>query len=290
MAFRSNGPVTLSLPAFRGVTRQIILVCIVSFFASLLLASFVPPAGNWLVTHMTLLPARVFQGWIWQLLTYAFFPMGLIGELFALLSVWFIGSMLEDQLGSRWLREYFFATVIGGGLLASVAAFFSHGRLFGIHAFQPAAGLWPFVMALLLAFARYNAEQEIVLLFALRLRAKYLTAIYLLYYLGSTMLGGDRFGALTALCAALAGWLYLRFVPRGGLGLSASEGWYGLRNEFYRGERRRAARKFKVYMREQGRDVDFDADGKYVDKDLRDPHHPDNPHDPRNPNDRRWMN
>jgi hypothetical protein len=50
-----------------------------------------------------------------------------------------------------------------------------------------------------------------------------------------------------------------------------------LRNEYYRWKRRRAARKFQVYMRKQNRDVNFDENGKYIDPD-------------KDPNDRRWMN
>ena len=279
MAFRSNGPTTLSLPAFRGVTRRIILISIATFFVFWILASFVPNAGAWLVEHFALTPALVLHGWGWQLLSYPVFPVGLVGELLALLSVWFIGNTLEDQLGSRWLSEFFFVTTIGGGVLATVLAALSHGRVFTITDLDRTAGLWPFLMALLLAYARYNAEQEVMFAFVLRIKAKYLAAIYLLYYLGSTILGGDRFGALTAICASLAGWLYLTTVPRRGLGFSASERWYSLRNAFYRNKRRRAARKFEVYMREQGRDVRFDANGRFVEDEKR-----------RDPNDRRWMN
>lgn len=278
MAFRSNGPVTLSLPAFRGVTRQIILLCLAIFFAFWLLSSFVPGAGAWLVLHFALTPELVLHGWVWQLITYAVFPMGLVGSVLALLSMWFFGAALEDQLGARWLREFFFVSVIGGGLLTSIFAALSQGRVFGISSFAITAGLWPFLMALLLAFAFFNAEQEVIFAFMLRVKAKYLAAIYLLIYLGMTILGKDRFGALTAVCTALAGWLYLRFAPRRGLGFSATESLYGLRNAFYRNKRRRAAKKFQVYMRDQGRDVNFDANGKFIDDDRR------------NPNDRKWMN
>ncbi len=271
----------LSLPAFRGVTRQIILTSVVCFFVFWMLASFVPGAGPWLVLHFALTPALVFHGWIWQTLTNAIFPMGLVSEAFALLSVWFFGSALEDQLGSGWLREFFFASVIGGALIALGFALISHGRAFGISEAMTTAGLWPFVMAMLLAFAHYNAEQEVMFSFVIRVKAKYLAAIYLLIYLGSAMIGGDRFGALTAITTALAAWLYMRFVPRRGLGFSASESWYGLRNAFYRNKRRRAAKKFEVYMRDQGRDVHFDANGKFIEED---------PKNPRDPNDRRWMN
>src|SRR5579875_1097780 len=269
MAFRSNGPVMLALPAFRGFTRQLILLSLITFFAFWMVASFVPGAGAWLLMHLALTPALLFHGWVWQLLTYPFFPIDLLGEAFALLSVWFFGSALEDTMGERWLREFFFASTAGGGLLASMFALMSQGRLFGISELQMTRGSWPFVMALLLAFAYFNAEQEVMFSFVLRVKAKYLAAIYLLIYLGMTILGNDRFGALTAVCVALAGWLYVRFAPRRGLGFSATESWYGIRNAFYRNKRKRAAKKFQVYMRQQGRDVHFDANGKYVEEDPR---------------------
>jgi len=49
-----------------------------------------------------------------------------------------------------------------------------------------------------------------------------------------------------------------------------SERWYGLRNGYYRWKRRRAARKFEVYMRSQGRTVRFDGQGRQIDKDSDD--------------------
>ena len=55
--------------------------------------------------------------------------------------------------------------------------------------------------------------------------------------------------------------------PRKGLGLNVSEGWYGLRNRYYRWKRRRAASRFEVYMRKQGRTVRFDSQGRLIDED-----------------------
>ena len=46
-----------------------------------------------------------------------------------------------------------------------------------------------------------------------------------------------------------------------------SESWYGLRNRYYRWKRRRASRKFEVYMRSQGRTVRFDGQGRPLDDD-----------------------
>ena len=90
----------------------------------------------------------------------------------------------------------------------------------------------------------------------------------------------DAFNALLQLSGALCGYLYVKFAPRRGFAYGVSESYFGLRNNYYRWKRRRAARKFEVYMRKQNREVHFDKDGRYVDPDeLK-----------KNPNDKRWMN
>ncbi|HEY7616124.1 MAG TPA: DUF1751 domain-containing protein, partial [Terriglobales bacterium] len=48
------------------------------------------------------------------------------------------------------------------------------------------------------------------------------------------------------------------------LQFSLSESLYGIRNSYYRWRRRRAARKFEVYMREHNRTVMFDEHGNYI--------------------------
>jgi len=77
----------------------------------------------------------------------------------------------------------------------------------------------------------------------------------------------------------LCGYLFVRFAPRRGLAFGVTERYFGLRNGYYRWKRRRAARKFEVYMKGQNREVHFDKDGRYVD-----------PDDRRNPKDKSWMN
>jgi hypothetical protein len=120
-------------------------------------------------------------------------------------------------------------------------------------------------------------------MFLITLKARHVAAIYLLVDLALAFLSNDRFAAVTVLCVALAGFLYLRFTPRKGLRFVASETLFGWRNAWYRAKRRRAAKKFQVYMKKQGRDVNIDASGRYIDLD-------DKKRNPQNPNDKRWMN
>ena len=141
-------------------------------------------------------------------------------------------------------------------------------------------GLWPAVLAVMLAYARFHPDEEISFNFLFRIRMKFLVAIYLLVYLAMALTSGGRFESLLTLCAAASGFVYLRFAPRRGLRFAGSEGLYGLRNAYYRQKRQRAAKKFTVYMRKQGKDVNLDASGKYVS--LED--------ERKDPADKRWMN
>jgi hypothetical protein len=69
---------------------------------------------------------------------------------------------------------------------------------------------------------------------------------------------------------ALFGWLYVKFLPRKGLGFATSERYYGLRNSYYKWKRRRAARKFEVYMRKHDKGEYFDEYGNYKPPDDKD--------------------
>jgi membrane associated rhomboid family serine protease len=250
MAFRSNSPTTLTFPPFRGITRRIVLVAIAGFLLSLV-ASLMRLGGD-LDAWMALIPARLLHQ-PWMLLSYAFVPTGLLSVAFALLSVWLFGAQLEDERGAQWMGEYFFATTCGGALLTTLIALaLAHlpASRFALNA--GTAGMWPFSVALLLAFARFNPEQQLRFNFVFKVRAKTLAALYILFYVVMALIGGDRLGALLALCAALCGYLYLRFLPRRGMQFAASEQWYGLRNAWFRRKRKSAAKQFDVYMKQHG--------------------------------------
>jgi len=279
MAFRSNGPVMVALPPFRGVTRRIILTALVSYLLLLVLGMVLPDFAGLVFGLFALSPVKAVRE-VWQLVSYPFAGGGLLSVLFALLTIWFFGSTLEDERGPRWMGEYFFVATAGGGLVACLLALASGDRVRGIARDSTAFGLWPFSLALVLAFASFYPEQGLRFNFILTLKAKYLAAIYLLLYLAMTLLGGDRFQTLTALCNALAGFAYLRLAPRRGLRVGVSEQWFALRNNYYRAKRRRAAKKFTVYMRKQGKEVSLDDDGRYIDPNGK----------PRELNDRNWMN
>lgn len=263
-----------SLPSFDGMTRRLVLLAAAVFFILLVLRA--SPLYPTAVGLLALWPDAVLRH-PWQLVTYPFVSTSLLGTLFALLSVWTFGRAIEEERGSRWLLEYFVVTSIAGGALGCVLTW---THVFGLRPDAGAAGMWPFTIALILAYARSRPEEEIRFNFVLGMKAKYMAALYLLFYFAMALMGGEVLNATVTLCGALAGFVFLQLAPRRGLGFVGSEWWYGLRNAYYRRKRRQAAKKFTVYMKKQGKDVSFDESGRYLDPNGV----------PRDPNDRRWMN
>jgi membrane associated rhomboid family serine protease len=274
---RRTGTISFGLPTFAGATRRIILANLAVFFGLAILHWLAPVPTAILHNHLLLEPAAVAHGELWQLATYSFLNDGILNILFGMLTLWFVGYLLEDAHGSRWLTELYAASVIGGALIASAISF---THVLGLRPDIVGAGAWGGIFGLMIAIAMLFGDQEFYLWFILRLKAKYMVAIFILIAVAVLLKQADSFGALLQLSGALAGFLFVKFAPRRGLAFGATERYFGVRNNYYRWKRRRAARKFEVYMRKQNREVHFDKDGRYVDPDdLR-----------KDPNDKRWMN
>lgn len=273
---RSNGPTLLALPAFRGLTRKLIILAIASFLFFFILGLVSPSLGG-TIAGLLILHPEFAPKLLWEFVTWPFVPDSLLGLIFALMSLWFFGSALEDERGTRWFTELFFFTSIAGAALATILSLILN-RVLPILSAGASNGLWPVTLALLLVYARLHADEPMTFNFIFRARAKYIAAGFLLFYLVIDLFTRRHFDALNTICNCLFAWVFLQMAPRRGLRQGVSEGWFGLRNRYYRAKRRRAAKKFQVYMRKQGKDVSIDSSGRYIGLDDDDP------------NDRRNMN
>jgi membrane associated rhomboid family serine protease len=272
---RTN-PITMTFPPFAGTVRRLVLANVAVFFTIAVLQWIAPAFANALLSSLILKPFAVLHGEIWQLATYSFVQLGLMDILFGMLTLWFCGSMLEGAYGSRWLAELYFTSAIGGALLASAISF---TRILTLHPGAIGFGAWGGIFGMMMAIAMRFGDQEFLLFFVVRIRAKYMVAIYILIAVAILLKDANSFGALLQLSGALFGYLYVRYAPTRGLSYGASEAYFSVRNAFYRSKRRRAARKFEVYMGKQGRQVHFDKEGRYLDPDAK-----------KDPTDKRWMN
>jgi rhomboid family protein len=141
----------------------------------------------------------------------------------------------------------------------------SYTRILGLSPGTPTIGASGGIYGLLVAFGVLYGESEIMMFpLPFMIKAKYFVwGIVFLTLVGAIQETGGvaNFAHLGGL---LFGYLYLKFLPRKGLTFAASERYFSMRNEYYRWRRRRAARKFEVYMRKHDRDVHFDEHGNYI--------------------------
>ena len=273
-----SAPITMTFPPFMGVVRRLIIINATVFLGLLVLVIFYPPAARFVAAHLVLVPDNVVHGEVWQPITYVFFEGGLLAFLINNIFLWLLGSMLESTYGSRWFAELYFSSSIGAAILASALSF---THVLHLNPELSGAGASAALMGILIVYGVRFGDMEFWLIpFPFRMKAKYLVGLYIFVDIALLLRFGDPFDALLSLSGGLCGYLYLTFAPRRGLGFGFSEQYYGLRNAWYRAKRRRAARKFEVYMGKQGRKVKFDDEGRYIDPDE----------ERRNPNDRKWMN
>jgi membrane associated rhomboid family serine protease len=261
-----SSTISMTFPPFTGFIRRLVQANLIVFFLLLVLDLVSSNTANSLTNHLALTPYSVLHGQFWQILTYSFVHTGILDILFAMLSLWFIGSYLEGTLGPRWTAELYFLSVMGAAFTA-IAMAYTH--LLHLTPSLTISGASGGIFGLLIAFAVLFGDQEMLLFpLPMRIRAKYLVAIYILLALAFMMRGSIE--SIASLGGALFGYLYAKFAPRRGILGGTSEWYFGLRNAYYRSKRRRAAKKFEVYMGKQGREVHFDKDGKYIDPDKND--------------------
>ena len=257
--------IQLGLPDFTGATRRIILWNLVAFFIYLLASSARLDVLTTLFDHLQLRPEMFMAGRIWQPLTYSLVHPSLIGTLFELLSLWFLCGFLESMHRDRWVMGLYVTAVLGAAATAIVI--YAIGSVAGFPPpLVPIYGCMGGIFGTLVAIGVLHGETEFLVMFVLNVKAKYLAIIYALLAFASTF-GTYRLYAFAQLGGGLAALLYLRYAPGRGLGFVFSERFYGLRNQYYRWKRKRAASKFQVYMKKQGRTVRFDGQGRPIDDD-----------------------
>ncbi|HXS74538.1 MAG TPA: rhomboid family intramembrane serine protease [Terracidiphilus sp.] len=263
------GATQLSFPSFRGATRLLVVANLVTFFILIVLQSTSPDLYQWLVLHGALWPQAFLHGGIWQPLTYSFVQLGISSTLFALLSIWFLAGFLENFHASDWVLGLYGTSVIftaGAGTLIYAGTF-----VFGYSVPEiPLYGCFGGVFGMLVVIGMLYGDTEFMLFpLPISIKARYIAIVYGLVAV-AYFFTSSRMYAFAQLGGALGGWLFTRMASKRGVSFTLSERWYGLRNAFYRWKRRRAAKKFEVYMKSQGRTVRFDGNGKQIDEDPED--------------------
>lgn len=254
----------LSFPPFTPAIKWLIIVNTAVFLAMVLLQVTAPGYAQDILSLGALTPAAVvgpLHYWVWQVITYSFFHSGVLHILFNMLTLWFVGALLEQDWGARRFLELYFFSVIGGAL-TSIGLSYAH--LLSLSPTTTTLGASGGIYGVLIAFAMLFGEMEFWMFpLPFRIKAKYLAAIWILVALVGSLVAHGDIAYVAHLGGIFFGFAYVKMFPRRGIGLSTSERYYGLRNAYYRWKRRRAARKFEVYMRKVDRTQFFDQYGNY---------------------------
>jgi membrane associated rhomboid family serine protease len=262
---RRIGSTPFSFPEFRGATRTLVFVNLATFFALLVLQMASSDMFNEVARWFTLDPGAFLHKFPWQPLTYSFIHFGIVGTLFELLSLWFLAGFLESLHTSAWVNGLYAVSVLGTAVAAVIIYLCSGPLGYGLP-LVPLYGCFGGIFGMLVAIGILYGDMEFLLFFTIGIKARYMAIIYSLIAV-AMLFGTQRMYAFSQLGGALAGWLWIIMAPRRGFSFVLSERWYGLRNGYYRWKRRRAARKFEVYMRKQGRTVRFDGNGRVINED-----------------------
>jgi len=260
--------IQLGLPDFTGATRRIILWNLVAFFVYLLATSARLGGLVTLFDHLSLRPEMFLAGHIWQPFTYSLIHPSVMGTFFELISIWFLCGFLEGLHRDRWVMSLYFISVLGSA--ATAILLYGIGSAAGYPPpLVPIYGCMGGIFGALVAIGVLHGDTQFLVLFVFNVKAKYIAIIYALLAFASTF-GEYRLYAFAELGGGLAALLYVRLARQRGPGFILSERLYGLRNMYYRWKRKRAASKFQVYMKKQGRTVRFDGQGRPLDDDSHD--------------------
>ena len=277
---RRTSSMGLSFPPFTRAVKQLLIANAAVYVAVLLLGAFAEGSERWIQLHFGLVPyVVVFRAWIWQLVTYAFLHSGLFHIFFNMLALWMFGAQLEQDWGYNIFMQFYFFCAVGAALTTVAVSFTG---LLGASPIVPTVGASGAIFGLLLAFGILHAEAEIMLFpIPFMIKAKYfiigLIFIEVCLMLSSAHRPGESVAYMAHMGGLLFGYIWLKFVPRRGFGYATSERAFGLRNSYYRWKRKRAARKFEVYMRKHDDRGDykhedyFDEYGNFRDPSAREP-------------------
>ena len=196
---------------------------------------------------MSLIPSWSIKGAIiWQPITYLFLhsPFGFSHILFNMLSLWWFGTDLERDWGTRRFLNYYFFCGIGAGLCDVITRFFlGSGQDLTI----PTIGASGAIYGLLLAFGLLYPRRTILLYFLFPIPARIfvfiLGGITFLSTLGAS---GSGISHMAHLGGMIFGFYYLHFRPNFfNIDLIGS---------LHMWRKRRARNRFETYINKQSRE------------------------------------
>ncbi len=165
---------------FPAIIKNLLIINGLVFFAQMTLGGFLNqwfalwPLGTPEYQMTPYGPRQIGNFWPWQVITYGFLHGGLGHLFFNLFALWMFGVQIENTWGSRRFGIYYFACVIGAGLVQLVVATLAAQEGF----IYPTVGASGGVFGILLAFGMMFPNQPIYIYFLFPIKAKWLVIGY----------------------------------------------------------------------------------------------------------------
>jgi membrane associated rhomboid family serine protease len=254
-----NSAVDMGLPPFRGAVRQIIIGSTAIYVVILLLMAFKPLIGQTVLALGILDPAHIRAGWVWQFGTYAFMYVDPLDFVLSLVGIYFLGTAVEERIGKAAFYGLFFGSLVLSGVAGFVLS------LTHIVAQGPALGSGAAANAILMVFFLFNRGAPIML-FPIPIQIPVKWIVLGVAGIETAYLLLSRFALFyfVMLLGLGAGYVWYKAFLSSRFSLGLTERYFEARNSYYRWKRRRAARKFEVYMSKHDRQVHFDEHGNYI--------------------------
>ena len=156
-------------------------VVIIACFAVGYLISAIRPEA---LQYMTLDPFFILRGQVWRLLTWVVIPPSSLSILTILLLFFYfsIGSTLERTWGDFRYNVY----IIGGWFISVVSAFASYFIIRAVTgtavSFGSAYSTYYICMSIFLAFALTYPDMQVLLMFIIPIKVKWLGIVYIVFY------------------------------------------------------------------------------------------------------------
>jgi membrane associated rhomboid family serine protease len=263
---RRNTNFQLGMPRFSGAVRNLILITTVIYVALLLLMAFQRPLADTVFSLGVLSPDGIGHHWYWQFLTYGFLHQDPLNFLLSMLAIYFIGASVQERIGSRAFTEMYLIAIVGSGILGylmSLTGYFAQGM---------ALGSGPAANAILMVFYLLFRDTPIFIFpLPIPIPTKYVVIFTAAVEGAYWLLTHFSLFFTVQLLGLVVGFAWFRLLwHRKSLVGAVEDQIFGVRNAYYKWKRRRAGKKFEVYMRKYDKDRYFDQYGNYREPDPKD--------------------
>ena len=225
-----------------GLPRGVQTLLIVNA-ALFLLLFFARQSLGSVFSILALIPIEVVRSVrIWQLGTYLFLHLGILGFLFNMLALWMFGKELEESWGTSRFVRFYFLCGSGAGVCVVLAqyAFGNPGA--------PTIGATASIYGILAAYAALWPEREVIFFF-FPMKMKYF--VFLIAAVDFLLSYESGIGQIALLTGLAFGYFYVRSPRMRRFNLMGS-----IEASYKEWKLKRAKRKFQVYLRKHGSDRD----------------------------------